>query len=255
MAAARAHAAPETVSCLTGEPVQYHSNIHADRIMGQVHTEEDVRADKITAMGNELGELHFLLWKDITWLHFEWNQFRELFGTDPSRMEIMNDAAPRFFWSLERVLWQDILLSISRLSDPVGTGGQQNLTLRRLLPALAPNGPRDALVSALDAFELRSKFARDWRHALFAHRALKHASAPDANPLPHASRANVGSALKAASDVMNVIELHYQDATVGYDVVNDPIGGAHDLLLCLDRGLQARAAAEDDDILWEPSFK
>ena len=85
------------------------------------HSEDDVKRTKIGAMGETVGELHFLLWKDLTWLHFEWRQYVELFGFHESRIAIMNESAPRFFWSLDRVLWQDILLSISRLSDPSAT--------------------------------------------------------------------------------------------------------------------------------------
>lgn len=220
-----------------------------------IRTEENIRAEKVAAMGSQLGELHFLLWKDVTWLHFEWNQYAELFGTDPSRIEVMNAAAPHFFWSLERVLWQDILLSLSRLSDPTGTGGQQNLTFRRLLPAVPKDGPGVALVSALDEYERRSLFARDWRHTLFAHRAYAYAAEPDAHPLTHASRASVLSALEAAREVMNVLERHYQGSPTSYEDCLDPIGGAHDLLVCLDRGIQARLGIEQTQGIWRPSFQ
>src|ERR1700730_6623153 len=125
--------------------------------MATERTEAQIRNEKIAQMGLELGELHFLLWKDLTWLHFEWDQYFVLFGTDPSRVDVMNKAAPRFFWSLDRVLWQDILLALSRLSDPPGTGGQQNLTFLRLLRVL-PNGDlRDEVERSISNYEKQSK--------------------------------------------------------------------------------------------------
>lgn len=218
-------------------------------------TEEDIRREKTVAMGAELGELHFLLWNDLVWLHFEWQQFMDLFGADATRIDIMNEAAPRFFWSLERVLWQDILLSLSRLADPPGTGGQQNLTFRRLLGAMPPDGPRAATGEAIEHFENAARFAREWRHALFAHRNLAHAADSDAHPLPHASRASVIAALEAADDLMNIVELHYQQSTNAYNSISDNIGGAYDLLLTLDRGLQAREKNEELDFMWTQRFK
>jgi hypothetical protein len=167
----------------------------------------------------------------------------------------MNAAAPRFFWSLERVLWQDILLWLSRLADPAGTGGQQNLTFRRLLTALPQAGPRAPLVSALDEYERRSLFARNWRHSLFAHRAYDHAAEPDAHPLTHASRASVLAALKSARDLMNLIEVHYQGSPTSYEDCLDPIGGAYDLLACLDRGVRAQVRTGQVPGMWRANFQ
>lgn len=217
--------------------------------------EDQIRQEKVAQMGQDLGEIHFLLWRDLTWLHFEWDQYFTLFGTNPSRIDVMNKAAPRFFWSLDRVLWQDILLSLSRLGDPAGTGSQKNLTFLRLLRVLPPNGPRSELESAIEEFEKAAKFARDWRHTLLAHRELYHATDPEINSLPHASRESVINALRAAAVVLNVVELHYQKSTTAYDMAHDSIGGAFDLIYLLDRGLHERESDEERDEFWEPRFK
>ena len=218
--------------------------------------EDEIRADKISKMGMELGEVHFLLWKDLTWLHFEWDQYVSLFGTDPSRIDVMNKTAPRLFWSLDRVLWQDLLLSLSRLIDPPGTKGQENLTFLRLLRVLPSSGPRKELESAINEYEKAARFARDWRHKLYAHRELFHASDPDVHPLKHASRESVVDALEAAAFVMNVVEDHYEKSTTAYETAHEPIGSGYDLLCYLDRGLHARETAEEDSVaFWQPRFK
>lgn len=223
--------------------------------MATEKTEAQIRDEKIARMGPELGDVHFLLWKDLTWLHFEWDQYVVLFGTDPTRVDVMNNSAPRFFWSLDRVLWQDVLLSLSRLADPPGTSGQQNLTFLRLVRVLPSDGPRDELERAIATYEKQSKFARDWRHKLFAHRELYHASDPDIHPVPFASRSSVIDALQAAASVMNVVELHYQDSTTAYAMAHESIGGGYDLLYYLDRGLHARENDENRDGFWDPRFK
>lgn len=171
--------------------------------MSQTSSEADVTAAKHAAMGETLGELHFLLWKDLTWLHFEWHEYRELLAATEERVALMNEVAPRFFWSLDRVLWQDTLLGLSRLGDPPGTGGQRNVTLRRL-PPLLTGTLRGNVNAALESFESRVAFARDWRHKRYAHREEQLAALPQAFAPKTATRLKVEDALDAASEVMNL---------------------------------------------------
>ena len=217
-------------------------------------TETEIRDQKVAAMGQALGELHFLLWKDLSWLHLEWRQYRELFGIHESRIDLMNETAPRFFWSLERILWQDILLSLSRLSDPPGTGGQQNLTFRRFPRLVTDTQLRAKLDEALNVFEAKTQFARDWRHRRYAHRALTHAVDASANPLAHASRANVEEGLEAARGVMNLLEGHFQNGTVAYEHSSDGGGGASSLLWYLDAGRQAEERRHLMPESWRPRY-
>jgi len=223
--------------------------------MAKTNSEDKIRQDKISAMGLELGELHFLLWKDLTWVHLEWKQYRELFGTSESRIDLMNKTAPRFFGSLERVLWQDVLLTLSRLSDPAGTGGQHNLTFRRLPEHINDLDLRKRFCDALDTYEKAAQFARDWRHRRYAHRELRHASDPKTHALAPASRASVEDALRAARDLMNLLEGEFQDGETAYDHGHDGGGGAVPLLHYLDSGLQADEERRSKHIKWRPSFE
>lgn len=218
-------------------------------------SEGEVRAEKIRLMGLELGELHFLLWKDVTWLHIEWQEYRELFGKTESRIALMNETAPRFFVSLERVAFQDILLSLSRLADPPGTGGQQNLTFLRFPKLIHDTSLRKQCNSALDEFSVKSRFARDWRHRRYAHRELDHAAGAEAHPLAHASRASVEAALESARRVMNLLELHYQRNSVGYEHSIGSHGGVSSLLWFLDSGLEVDQRRRTDGTRWRPRYE
>jgi hypothetical protein len=48
-------------------------------------------------MGAALGTQFYALWKEVVWLHWNWGEFVELFGSKPTRIELLNEAAPRFF--------------------------------------------------------------------------------------------------------------------------------------------------------------
>jgi AbiU2 len=127
-------------------------------------TEDDIRSQKRARMGEALGDLCFLLWKELTWLHIKWEEFRTLYGTSEKEIALLNAVAPNFFGRLQEVLWQDLMLHISRLTDPPRSVGRDNLSIRRL-PALIEELSLKAEIENLVAEGVaRSDFARDWRN-------------------------------------------------------------------------------------------
>jgi hypothetical protein len=86
--------------------------------MTDFRTPEDVKAHYVERMGDELGRLFHELWQEVALLRIEWGEFIELFGEKPSRVDLMNEAAPAFFAMVQRLLWEETLLSITRLTDP-----------------------------------------------------------------------------------------------------------------------------------------
>jgi hypothetical protein len=76
----------------------------------------------------------------------------------------MNRTAGFFFTVVEDALWHDILLHITRLTDPPKQGDYENLTIFRLSSVL----PGDELKSEIDRLLNRvrddAKFAHDWRN-------------------------------------------------------------------------------------------
>jgi hypothetical protein len=217
-------------------------------------TEEEIRADYVATMGPELGELQFLLWHDISWLHIRWAEYRELFGTVPSRVDLMNETAPTFFGHLEGVLWHDIFLDLSRLTDPPATSGQQNLTLRRLPSAVARLPIKDEVHSALDRVEAKARFARDWRDRRLAHRDLEHARDPKAKPLSAASRASVEEVLAAMRDLTQIAEGHFGNTTVAYEHIINAPGGASEMLYHLESGLEAIRSRKTERVHRRPKY-
>jgi hypothetical protein len=203
-------------------------------------TQDEVRADYVAKMGPELGELQYLLWHDVTTLHLNWAEFRELFATKPSRIDLMNETAPAFFGRLSDVLWNDVLLHLSRLTASAsGPAGKRRLSVLQYTPLVARLPIRDAVHAALDNVDSATRFARDWRDRRIAHRDFKHAQDPAVQPLKPASRAKVEAALQAVRELMQIPEDHFCDAKVSYEHVIRGPGGAWELLYHLDSGLEA----------------
>ena len=142
----------------------------------------------IVAMGEPLGALYYALWQEIAWLHMKWHQYVVLFGTKESRVTLLNEAAPAFFRTIEDSLWEDVLLHISRLTDPPGRGVTSRLTILRC-PALVDDAATAQQVkAAVEKAVNASAFCRDGRNRRIAHRNLQLALKSGATPLAEASR-------------------------------------------------------------------
>jgi hypothetical protein len=59
----------------------------------------------------------------------KWEEFVVLFGTKPSRVDLVNRAAGGFFRLVQDTFFADVLLHLCRLTDPASTGGKDNLTI------------------------------------------------------------------------------------------------------------------------------
>ncbi len=92
--------------------------------MSGIRTAEESKADHVAAMGVELGEFYSALWHELAWIHSKWAEYVTLFGTTSTRVELLNQAAPRFFRTIQDSLWEDVLLHIARLTDSPRSAGK-----------------------------------------------------------------------------------------------------------------------------------
>jgi len=197
---------------------------------------EQAKADHVQRMGESLGTIYDALWQQIAWGHTKWHDYVELFATKESRVDLLNKAAPSFFRLAQDSLWENVLLHISRLTDPPTTGKKQNLTVQRL-PSLIEHKPTRAKVQELVSVALStSEFARDWRNRHIAHSDLDLSVSDTAKPLESASHQRVNEALEALVNILNAVSLHYLETTNFFDIAG---GDGFSLLCVLDDGLTA----------------
>lgn len=223
--------------------------------MAAHHTEEQVKQNYVAAMGPTLGKFFHQLWNECVWLHWKWDEYVALFGTKQQRLDLLMKTAPAFFTVVDDCLWNDVLLHLARLTDPKNVAGKDTLTLHRL-PQLVEPAVRDAVWAQLKDVINKTKFARDRRNRHIGHRELSLALQENAKPLEPASRKAVSDAIKAVADLLNVVDEHYCNSTVGYE--HSKIGDAEALLQALraaqhafkDRD-RAFEAAEMELLEWE----
>ena len=204
-------------------------------------TSEEIEQNYIEIMGSELGGLYDRLRSECDWLHVKWNNLEVLFGTKPERIELLNTAASAFFGVVHDTLWENILLHTCRLTDPATTGRKNNLTLLAL-PDLLDSETKQEVENLLDLAKGKCAFARDWRDRHIAHRDRDLALNKNARPLAMASRRSIKDALESIRSVLNVVQLRYAGAAIGYEHVFPDPGGPESLLYVLRDGVEAEAA-------------
>ena len=214
--------------------------------MAQTKTAKEAQTEYVKHMGTPLGEQFSALWQEVAWLYLKWGEYDELFGKKPSRIQLLNNAAPLFFRVVENVLWEDTLLHIARLTDPAqspGKGKKTNLTIKAL-PDLVDAGIKKSIAGFVDVSVQRAEFCRDWRNRHIAHRDLALALDGSVNPLKPANRKKVRGALEAIVDVLNAISQHYIKSQTKFDYLGVSTG-AVSLLYVIDDGLKVEAERLD----------
>ena len=206
---------------------------------------EEIRHAKITAMGEELGVLHFELGCELGYLHSVWNEYQELYVNSSAAVQVLNLAAPRHFFYAQKMFYDGILLHLCRLTDPVTIGENNNTTVQRI-PALIHDKEFQKKIKALvDQAVLSTEFAREQRQRPNAHQYYFFALNEQARPLTMAGIAGIVDAMIALVHCLNEVEYLFQGSTTTYDVPDAP-GDARSLLHILEKGLQRRDLLKEE---------
>ena len=92
---------------------------------------DELKRDYQEKLGDKFGAI-------VNGVSYDWanglvrlNEYRALFG-DPANIEFINTFSGPFMSDVQQFFWRDLLLHITRLTDPVKSGGKQNITVWRL---------------------------------------------------------------------------------------------------------------------------
>lgn len=217
------------------DPIKYGPTM-ADR-----KDEDQVRAEFLEHMGDQLGQLHFDLRREIIMLHAKWHEFTQLYAHSEERVKILNRVAPWFFFLLQRTLLNDVLLHLCRLTDAPEQLEHENLTLRRIPEELPPGELRESVEQRLANLLDAVKFARQHRNKKLAHLDLPTYRDEHPEPLQPATKQAVESALSITRSLMHEVQYHYVGSKEAYEQVF-AAGDTQSLLGWLKKGIHA----EDD---------
>jgi HEPN superfamily AbiU2-like protein len=185
---------------------------------------DEVRADYISAMGQELGVSFFELYRKLVELHILWQQYRQLFGDDPDTVQLLNRTSGLFFKVVQDELWDSVLLGVSRMTDPPATGRYKNLTVQSLPPLIADAALQAEVRALCEKALAAAEFAREHRDKRIAHSDHSYLSNPSSNPLSGISRTLVEEMLASLRAVLNRLDAHFRDGAVIYEDFVDESG-------------------------------
>jgi hypothetical protein len=124
-------------------------------------TAEEVKKDHLAELGEDLGSLYHELWNEVVRLHTKWDEYVELFGTKPSRLELLNSSAPLFFRIVQDSLWENIIIHITRITDPPKSCGKANLSIT-CLADLVDDKIKTIISEQIKSAVKKSELCRDW---------------------------------------------------------------------------------------------
>ncbi|UKE51130.1 hypothetical protein KCU57_01660 [Xanthomonas translucens] len=210
--------------------------------MTSTQSMEEVHANYVALMGDELGVAFATLHRKLIELHMVWQQYRQLFGSDEETVALLNRTAGLFFKIVQDEIWDSVLLGISRMTDPPETRGKKNLTIHSLPLLVDDAALKNELQGLCSAALDQAAFAREHRNKRIAHQDHGYAADRAANSLSGISRERIETTLAALRAIMNRLNLHFKNSTTLYDNFTDE-SGARVLISKLRNFERLKAAA------------
>lgn len=189
-----------------------------------------MQAPLANCLPSEVRELWAMLYEDVTWLHGYWSIYRQLFGTNQERLELLINTAASFAEVVHASLLDSVQLRLARIGERAGKGQRKNVTLQRLKEALEGASEREAaqaLGPLLERFESACSEILKRRNKLIAHMDVSSRQALRESRLTEPSRQEIESALAILRETMNLVEFHYLGSKTSYESFVMDADGEH----------------------------
>ena len=183
-------------------------------------------------LGTEFGRVFFELWRGWSSAVVRLDEYRALYG-NPDDVDLLNRFAGHFFGVLQTILWDDLLLCVTRLTDPPRSVGRDNLSIAQLPNYCEDQALRKEVEDGVDRARVEAEFARDWRNRRISHSDLNQVLEADRDPLAEANLKKVSVALDGVHCVLNTISMKLRNTDIANLVVGQP--GASVLLARMKR--------------------
>ncbi len=176
-------------------------------------------------LGEEFGAIFHRLRIHWAFSVMRSKEFEALFS-DAATVELLSAiGGGGFIRDIQNILWDDLILRITRLTDPIQTARKDNLTVRKL-PEFCENGLRSEVEDLVKSAGQRTAFARDWRNQHISHTDLTRAIDPDVEPLAPASLQQINAALNAIHAVLDRISSCLLNENIRNDIAYRPRASA-----------------------------
>jgi hypothetical protein len=179
--------------------------------------------------------------QELNEIHYRWLLYRQMFGTNSSRIELINKTSSNVFVEFQWLVIDYMVMSLSKLTDMARMRGNDNLSYHYLIKKVRESGSdklADELQDELKVLTTSCEKFRDIRNKRVAHNDLVVALDIGGSPLLGVSRAEVEAALVHARNLMNKVELHFNNSQTLYEELILPLtNDGRSVLIWLQKGL------------------
>lgn len=164
-------------------------------------------------------------------LAFRWKIFCQLFDSGQESIQLMNKSGSNVFWLFQRLVLDDVMIRLSRLTDPEKSLGRENASISNVVGKARAclSAPTVTEVEALIVeLEHHVQNVRSHRNKTLAHADLSHAL--NVSALPPVTYDELEKAMKTLQEIVSKVASEALCWTTHYDPIV-PYGCGGDSLL------------------------
>ena len=199
----------------------------------------DLRNHLMQVFGADLGARYFELRNQVIHVHMHWAMITELVKGKERRTLLISTGGP-FFMEVHRVFVDDVILRLSRLTDPAQQGRerQKNLSLYALLDDISDPSLKSKIQNLIEKAKKKIAPLKEHRHKRIAHFDLNVALNYPSFSLPLINDQSVDEALAAVGEVLGQLLDEYEGTSTIHEWVPlDTVSKIEGLLYYLEDGL------------------
>ena len=203
------------------------SESEQEAVRRHIPVSEAVKQEYQKKLGDEFGAVFYEISNDWASALVRLKEYRVLFS-DQETVKLLNAAGGAFMWDIQQILWQDLLLHVTRLTDAAKMGRHENLSVRALppfceRPELQAKYPElhTTVQGLVETAITAAENPRDWRNRRISHTDRELALDPEAESLAPTSLRQVQAALDAVHAVIRAIANRVLEHDIGNDVIGN----------------------------------
>lgn len=141
-------------------------------------TGNEIKEEYCKVLGNEFGNFFYEIYSQTVWLFVEWEQYKKLY-TKKETVEVLNKTASSYFALQQRIQWNNIILSIAKLTDNEGIPGKENLTYLKFPLYIKDENLKQKIKPELDKLRNEREDIKNLRNKILAHNDLHYTLSND----------------------------------------------------------------------------
>jgi hypothetical protein len=174
-------------------------------------TSEEILAHNRDVLGEDYGLAFHHCCQELWRVSSSWDRYEALFANQ-ERVDLLNRSSGNFWYAIQGITFESVLLGLCRLTDPPKTGSKTNLSVKTLVE-LEPSKHKVRLRQCADYAIKKTAFARTWRDKRIAHNDFEQLTGL-ANKLAPATRRKVTDTIVAIHDVLRWIHMRHFDGNM-----------------------------------------